>query len=138
MDKIKLTNMVFYAHHGYYKAERELGQRFELDIEVKCDLRGPAKTDDLHKTIDYQKIYAIAKDSFENYKFKLLETVAERIAIQILQSFPVPAVLIRIRKPHVPLKGFLDHIVLTQIFTIVNFSLLVWLRVLARAKPRRR
>ena len=110
MDKIKLTNMVFYAHHGYYKAERELGQRFELDIEVKCDLRGPAKTDDLHKTIDYQRIYAIAKDSFENYKFKLLETVAERIAIQILQSFPVPAVLIRIRKPHVPLKGFLDHI----------------------------
>jgi dihydroneopterin aldolase len=111
MDKIKLTNIVFYAHHGYYEAERELGQRFELDIEVTCDLSGPAKTDDLHKTIDYQKVFALAKDSFENSKFKLLETVAERIVYQILQAFPeVSAVLIRVRKPHVPLKGFLDHI----------------------------
>ncbi len=38
MDIIKLTNIVFYAHHGYYEAERELGQRFELDIEVTVTL----------------------------------------------------------------------------------------------------
>ncbi len=38
MDVIKLCNIVFYAHHGYYEAERELGQRFEVDIEVECDL----------------------------------------------------------------------------------------------------
>ena len=110
MDIIKLTNIVFYAHHGYYKAERELGQRFELDIEVECDLTQAAETDDLKSTIDYRKVYSLAKDAFENYKFKLLETVAERIAIQILQKFNVTAVLIRVRKPHVPLKGFLDHI----------------------------
>ena len=110
MDIIKLTNIVFYAHHGYYKAERELGQRFELDIEVECDLAQAAETDDLKSTIDYRKVYALAKDAFENYKFKLLETVAERIAIQILQKFSVGAVLIRVRKPNVPLNGFLDHI----------------------------
>jgi dihydroneopterin aldolase len=110
MDIIKLTNMVFYAHHGYYEAERELGQRFELDIEVECDLQTAAKSDELEGTIDYRKIYSIAKDAFENYKFKLLETVAERIASEILKSFTVRAVVIRVRKPHVPLKGFLDHI----------------------------
>jgi dihydroneopterin aldolase len=110
MDRIKLTNIVFYAHHGYYKAERELGQRFELDIEVDCDLREAAKGDDLQSTIDYREIYSIAKDAFENNKFKLLETVAERIATRILKSHPVNNVLIRVRKPHVPLKGFLDHI----------------------------
>ncbi len=110
MDIIKLTNIVLYAHHGYYEAEREMGQRFELDIEVECNLRQPAKSDDLQHTINYQKVYALAKDTFENNKFKLLETVAERIAIQILQSFNVLTVLIRVRKPHVPLKGFLDHI----------------------------
>jgi dihydroneopterin aldolase len=110
MDIIKLSNIVFYAHHGYYKAERELGQRFEMDIEVECDLRQAADTDDLGKTIDYREVYSLAKDAFENYKFKLLETVAERIAEQILNSFNVMTVLIRVRKPHVPLKGFLDHI----------------------------
>jgi dihydroneopterin aldolase len=110
MDVIKLCNIVFYAHHGYYKAERELGQRFELDIEVECDLHPAAVDDDLQKTIDYRNIYSIAKDAFENYKFKLLETVAERIAVDILHAYPIHSVLIRVRKPHVPLKGFLDHI----------------------------
>lgn len=110
MDIIKLSNIVFYAHHGYYEAERELGQRFELDIEVECDLTEASKSDELDKTIDYRKVYSLAKDAFENYKFKLLETVAERIAEQILNSFNIEAVLIRVRKPHVPLKGFLDHI----------------------------
>ena len=66
--------------------------------------------DDLKSTIDYRKIYSIAKDTFENYKFKLLETVAEKIAVQILESSVIFSVLIRVRKPHVPLKGFLDHI----------------------------
>jgi len=110
MDIIKLSNIVFYAHHGYYEAERELGQRFELDIEVECDLNEAGKSDDLKSTIDYRHLYAIAKDAFENNKFKLLETVAIRIAAQILSSHPVHSVLIRIRKPQVPIKGFLDHI----------------------------
>jgi dihydroneopterin aldolase len=110
MDIIKLCNIVFYAHHGYYKAERELGQRFELDIEVRCDLRQAALNDNLEKTIDYRQVYSIAKDAFENNKFKLLETVADRIARKILIKYPVAEVLIRVRKPNVPLKGFLDHI----------------------------
>jgi dihydroneopterin aldolase len=109
-DIIKLTNIVFYAHHGYYEAERELGQRFELDIEITCNLKEASKEDDLHKTIDYRTIYSIAKDAFENYKFKLIESVAERIAAQILKSNLTSSVLIRVRKPHVPLKGFLDHV----------------------------
>jgi dihydroneopterin aldolase len=110
MDIIKLSNIVFYAHHGYYKAERELGQRFDLDIEVECDLVRASETDELSDAIDYRKIYSMAKDTFENHKFKLLETVAERIAQQILESFNTNSVLIRVRKPHVPLKGFLDHV----------------------------
>ena len=109
-DVIKLANMVFYAHHGYYEAERELGQKFELDIEVTCDLSEASANDDLNKTIDYRTIYSIAKDAFENYKFKLIESVASRIAKQILKSHLTSSVLIRVRKPHVPLKGFLDHV----------------------------
>jgi dihydroneopterin aldolase len=110
MDKIRLANIVFYAHHGYYEAERELGQRFEMDIEVDCDLSIAAQDDDLKKTIDYRRIYEIAQMAFENNKFKLLETVAERIAEQILEAKEAREVLIRVRKPHVPIKGFLDHV----------------------------
>jgi len=102
--------MTFYAHHGFYEAERELGQKFEVDIEVQCDLSNAAQTDDLKKTVDYQSIYRIAKDIFENYKFKLIETVANNLANGILELPGILTVLIRVRKPHVPLNGLLDYV----------------------------
>lgn len=110
MDKIRLHNIVFYAHHGFYKAERELGQKFEIDIEVSCDLKQSAKTDDLDMTVDYSKIYNIAQDTFANNKFKLLETVAEKMAVEILKFTGIIDVTIKVRKPHVPMNGLLDYV----------------------------
>ncbi|MBD3223680.1 MAG: dihydroneopterin aldolase [Caldithrix sp.] len=109
-DTIRLKNMIFYAHHGFYEAERELGQKFEVDIEVQCDLHQPALKDQLKQTMDYRAIFNIAKKTFENYKFKLIETVAERIAEQLLQFDGIDNVRIRVRKPHVPLNGLLDYV----------------------------
>jgi dihydroneopterin aldolase len=40
----------------------------------------------------------------------LLETLADRIASEVLRSFPVNMVLIRVRKPNVPLNGFMDNV----------------------------
>lgn len=102
--------MTFYAHHGYYEAERELGQKFEIDIELHCDLSPATESDDLKQTVDYQVIYKIAKNTFENYKFKLIETVAQKIASQILQLSGINDVRIRVRKPNVPLNGLLDYV----------------------------
>lgn len=110
MDFIRLKNIVFYAHHGYYKAERELGQKFEIDIEVGCPLKESALSDSLHDSVDYTRIYKIAKDSFENYKFKLIETVAEKMAEEILNIIGIQTVTIRVRKPHVPMNGLLDYV----------------------------
>ncbi len=110
LDTIRLKNMTFYAHHGFYEAERELGQKFEVDVEIGCDLRQAAQNDDLKKTLDYRAVYQIAKESFENNKFKLIETVAERMAKKILLLPDIYNVMIRVRKPHVPLNGLLDYV----------------------------
>lgn len=110
MDKIRLKNIIFYAHHGFYKAERELGQKFEIDIEVACNLRASGLSDNLEETVDYSKIYNIAKETFASHKFKLLETVAEKIAGKILKLNGIFSVLIKVRKPHVPLNGLLDFV----------------------------
>ncbi len=110
MDKIRLKNITFYAHHGYYQAERELGQKFEVDIEITTDLSEPALEDDLKKTMDYRKIFQIAKETFEENEFHLIETIAERMATRILNVNNVQAVRIWVRKPHVPLSGLLDYV----------------------------
>ena len=110
MDKIRLKNIIFYAHHGFYKAERELGQKFEVDIEATCDLSKSARNDDLEQTIDYRRIYTIAHDVFQRNKFKLIETVASKIADGVLEIEVIGSVTIRVRKPHVPLNGLLDFV----------------------------
>jgi dihydroneopterin aldolase len=102
--------MIFYAHHGYYQAERELGQKFQVDIELNCDFTKAIKTDDLKETVNFEAVYQKVNHIFSNYKFTLLETLADRIADEILENFPVTAVQIRVRKPNVPLNGFMDNV----------------------------
>ncbi len=110
MDIIRLNNMIFYAHHGYYQAERELGQKFEVDLEMECDLSRAIKTDNLQDTINFETVYHRVQEIFNSYKFTLLESVADKIAKSILEQFPVHAVRLRVRKPQVPLHGFLDNV----------------------------
>lgn len=110
MEIIRLNNMIFYAHHGYYQAERDLGQKFEVDMEMECDLTRAIETDSLHDTVNFEAVYLKVSEIFNGYKFTLLETLADKIAHEILGHFPVHAVRIRVRKPHVPVNGFMDNV----------------------------
>jgi dihydroneopterin aldolase len=110
MDIIRLNNMIFYAHHGYYRAERELGQKFELDIEMHCDFSRAVRSDLLEDAVNYRAVYDRVKELFNSQKFTLLETLAETIANEILVNFAVKAVRIRVRKPQVAMNGFLDNV----------------------------
>lgn len=100
-----MREMVFYGHHGSNSAEKELGQHWEVDVEIEGDLSVPARTDHLKDTIDYTKVYKKVKDVIENENFSLLESIAERIAERLLVSFPAFEVIVRVKKHYPPLGG---------------------------------
>ena len=104
-DRISLKGMVFYGYHGAYPAEQELGQRFEVDLEVSLDLGPAGRTDDLSLGLDYSKLYLGVKDIVEGRRFKLIEALAEAIASFTLQFQPVGEATVRVRKPQAPLQG---------------------------------
>lgn len=108
-DRIRLQNMVFYAYHGVYGAEKELGQKFAVDVELEADLQAAGRSDDLELTIDYQGVYTVVRDIVEERDFALIEALAEAIAQELLSGFPIDAVTVRVRKPHVPVGGLLDY-----------------------------
>jgi len=110
MDVIRLNNMIFYAHHGYYKAERELGQKFEVDVVMDCDFSAAVKTDRLEEAVNYRDVYNRVATIFNSTKFTLLETLAETIAAEILEHFSIHSIRIRVRKPQVSMNGFLDNV----------------------------
>lgn len=98
MDRILLEGMSFHGRHGVRPEERERPQEFKVDIEVDCDLSQPGKSDRIEDTVDYRQVRAIAKEVIEGESQKLLETLAARIADQVLQLQRVAGVSVRISK----------------------------------------
>ncbi|MBM3226218.1 MAG: dihydroneopterin aldolase [Candidatus Tectomicrobia bacterium] len=109
-DLIRLCNMQFYGRHGVNPEEQVLGQRFEVDVDLRTDTRPAALQDDLHQTINYAQVYKIVKRIVEDERFDLIETLAETIAMQIGQQCTPESVRVCVRKPHAPLKGVLDYV----------------------------
>ena len=103
-DRILLEGMVFHGWHGTLAAERELGQRFVVDVELHLDLHPAGISDDLARTVDYGEVHRRAREIVEGEPVNLTETVAERIARAILEEYPtVEAVRVKVAKPHVRL-----------------------------------
>jgi dihydroneopterin aldolase len=104
-DKIQLAGMVFYGYHGVRLAERELGQRFIVDLEIETDLSRAGRTDSLADTVSYSSLYTLVKEIMEEGSRSLLESLAETIAGLILDRFEVDAVHVTVKKPQVPIQG---------------------------------
>ena len=109
--KISLKNMVFYGFHGVYEFERELGQRFYVDLDMKADLKQAGASDRLEETIDYVSVYNQTKEIVENHRFQLLEALSYHIAGEVLRLHSqVEEVAVRVRKPSVPIAAALDYV----------------------------
>jgi len=108
MDRIILQGIRFYGHHGVTEAERELGQRFQVDVELHLDLRRAGGSDTLSATVDYAEVHQAVVEVGTKERFHLLETLAERIARTLLERFPVKEVKVRAAKPSPPIQGELQ------------------------------
>ena len=109
-DKIQLEGMVFYGFHGVGAEERQVGQRFVVDLEVQRDLRAAGASDEPDDTVNYSRIYRLVKEVVEGPSRKLLESLAETIAQGVLDGFEVDSVTVKVKKPEVPIKGsILSH-----------------------------
>jgi len=108
--KVALENIRLYGYHGASANERELGQRFEIDVEITADLSEAVASDSMAKTVDYEKVYRLVESEVVEEKYHLLETMADKIARDLLAEFRAEQVLVRIRKPSVPIAGSIDHV----------------------------
>lgn len=110
MDKIIMKNLSFYGYHGAMKEENILGQKFFIDIDLYVDLKKAGNSDCVEDTVHYGEAYKIVKEVVENKRFKLIEALAENIAEEILNNFPlVKEINIIIKKPEAPVPGIFDY-----------------------------
>ena len=104
-DRIILEGMQFYGYHGGTPEERSLGQPFQIDMEAELDLSIAGKSDNRDDTVSYTHLYRVVKEVLDGAPKNLLETLAEQIAQRALDSFPLAAVTVRVKKTRPPIKG---------------------------------
>jgi dihydroneopterin aldolase len=107
-DRLLLEGLQFFGHHGDVEAERALGGRVDVDVEIRTDLRGAGQSDDLHDTVDYVRCYEAVRHVVETRQHNLLETVAEEIATELLIDERVTSVRVRVAKQP-PLAGIFNR-----------------------------
>ena len=110
MGIIRLKNMQFYGYHGVSASEKTLGGKFEVDVEMRTDLKRACESDNLEATVDYEAVYKTVDGCVKNDKFYLIEALAESIARETLTRFSVSEITVRVRKPHAPINGMLDTV----------------------------
>ena len=79
-DRIVLRDLVFRGRHGVLAAERELGQRFEVDIVMQTDHEAAAASDHIDDTVSYVGVYDQVRSVVEGPPRALIETVAVEVA----------------------------------------------------------
>src|SRR3989338_2775883 len=103
MDVILMKNAVFYAYHGVLSDEQTLGGKFEVDVDLHCDLARGARSDNLRQTVNYERVYESINQLVLGKKYYLIEALAETIADGLLREFrKVTTVIVRVRKPSAP------------------------------------
>ncbi|WP_223703358.1 dihydroneopterin aldolase [Sutcliffiella deserti] len=111
MDKIYVNQMKFYGYHGVFPEETKLGQRFIIDLIVELDLSKAGKSDDLTNSVNYADLYNTCQQVVEKETYKLVETVAERIAQNVLLSFPlIEQCTVKAIKPDPPIPGHYESV----------------------------
>ena len=106
---VRLWNAVFYAHHGVLQEEHRIGGRYEVDVSIELDFESAASTDDLTKTVDYERVYSRIREIVTSNNFYLIERLAYLIGRAILEdSSVVQGVEVTVRKNNPPVGGPCD------------------------------
>ena len=103
IDRIRLTGLRIFAHHGVLDFERENGQEFIVDLDIAVDLAPAAASDDVTKTIHYGELAEAVYAAVQADTVDLIETVAERVAAIALGYERAIQVTVTIHKPAAPI-----------------------------------
>jgi dihydroneopterin aldolase len=98
-DRIFLHGLTVECIIGFIDWERRVKQNVVLDIELPVDCRRASLTDEVADTLDYKKVAKRVLAFVGASEFRLVETLAHRVALLILEEFAVEWVRVALNKP---------------------------------------
>jgi dihydroneopterin aldolase len=98
-DRIFLRGLTAQCIIGFIDWERRVKQTVVVDLELPVDCRLASVTDDVADTVDYKRVAKRVLAYIEASEFKLVETLAHRLALLLLEEFALEWVRIVLNKP---------------------------------------
>jgi dihydroneopterin aldolase len=99
MDSIFLNDLRVETIVGIWDWERKIRQTVSIDLEMGADISSAAASDSIDDTLNYKLVAKRVQQFVSESSFKLVETLAEKIAALVLSEFDVPWVEVRVNKP---------------------------------------
>lgn len=102
MFVVFVRGLEFYAFHGVPEAERQVGHRYRVDLELRVE--GSAdETDDVADTVDYGKVALRVTQLGTGERCRTVERLARKIGEALLDENPaLSSIWISVAKPLPP------------------------------------
>lgn len=98
-DRIFLRGLTSECIIGFIDWERRVRQTVVLDIEMPVDCRRASLSDEVADTLDYKQVAKRVLAFIASSEYQLVETLAHRVALLILEEFGLAWVRISLNKP---------------------------------------
>ncbi len=98
-DRIFLRGLEIECIIGFIDWERRVKQTVVIDLELPVDCSTAAIRDEVADTLDSKKVAKRVIAFVEASEFKLVETLAHRLALVLLEEFGIAWVRLSVNKP---------------------------------------
>ena len=98
-DRIFLRGLTAECVIGFIDWERRVKQTVVVDLEMPVDCARASASDEVADTVDYKRVAKRVLAYIEASEFKLVETLAQRLAVLLLEEFALDWVRLSVNKP---------------------------------------
>jgi dihydroneopterin aldolase len=114
-DRLVLRGIQVYGYHGVMPQEKQLGQRFRVNVTLMGDFSKAARSDSLDDALDYSGVHSLVCEAVGQGSFDLIEAVAGHLCTVLLQNLPIDCVEVTVEKTNPPIPGFTGQALVTLV-----------------------
>ncbi len=108
--EVELRGLSIHTHHGVTDAEREIGQRLEIDVSFDVPDCDAVLTDRIEDTVDYAEVADIVALAATERSYRTLERLCHVIGERLAERFACESVTVRAAKPDPPLPLAIEQV----------------------------
>ncbi len=102
LDEIHIEQLEIFTRIGVPEQERTNPQRLTVSISFWPNEKMGDVADNIERTVNYSAVAEETKNFVRDQSLNLIETLADRLAMHLLKTFPIRKVTIEVRKFPLP------------------------------------